>query len=329
MSAANDHAYSIQRLRGGFALVYKREGKRVRRQLDATDRPSAEAEARRLWIEGERGAWTVGRIMTAYLATISHKPSHVRRKDAWKAMGPFWDGIDPALIDAPMCQSYRKRRKIADATARYELLQLSTALGWATQNGPKLAARPAIWLPQTPERKVRHLTRAEFKRFFAEVRADHARLYVMIGLYTMARPGAILDLEWDRVDFARRRIDFTPPGHIRTAKRRGVVPMADELIPALQIGYAARTCEYVIERGGDRIACIKKAFQAASQRSAVHATPYTLRHTGAVWAAEGGASMAELSQFMGHSSLDTTIRHYARFSPEHLAGVANKIGAVA
>ena len=37
------------------------------------------------------------------------------------------------------------------------------------------------------------------------------------------------------------------------------------------------------------------AFQTASARSGVHVTPYTLRHTGAVWAAEGGASMDELA----------------------------------
>jgi integrase len=263
--------------------------------------------------------------MAGYLASIALKPSHGRRVDAWKAMSGFWDAVDPAVIDEPMCRSYRQRRRVGDATARYELMQLSTALGWATQNGPKLAARPAIWLPATPERKERHLTRPEFKRLFAEVKADHARLYVMLGLFTMARPGAILELEWNRVDFMRRRIDFTPPGHRRTNKRRTVVPIADELLPELQKGFEARTTEWVIERGGKRVANIKKAFQAASERSGVHATPYTLRHTGAVWAAEKGVSMAELAQFMGHDDSRTTEKHYARFSPDYLAGVANSI----
>lgn len=329
MSAANDSEFSVQRLRGGYALVYKIDGKRVRRRLDSTDRQSAEAEARALWIGAERGAWTVGRIMTAYLATIAHKPSCTRRQDAWKAMRGFWENVDPLLIDTEMCKAYRKSRWVGDATARYELLQLSTALGWATGNGPRLDKRPAIWLPATPERKQRHLSRAEFKRFFAEVKADHARLYVMLGIYTMARPSAILELTWDRVDFMRRLIDFTPREHIRTNKRRTVVPIGDDLMPHLQKGYEARTTQYVIERGGKQVACIKKAFQAASERSTVYATPYTLRHTGAVWAAEAGVPMAELAQFMGHDDDRTTQKHYARFSPSYLAGVANAIGAVA
>lgn len=322
MSAAQP--YSVQRLRGGFAIVYQFEGKRVRRQLDATDRQSAEAEARRIWAGAERGAWTVGRCMTGYLETIARKPSHGRRQDAWKAMRPFWDGVDPMLIDEAMCRSYRSRRKVADATARYELLQLSTALSWAAREG-HIRSKRAVWLPPVPERKTRHLTKPEFARFFDAVKADHARLYVMIGLFTMARPSAILELTWDRVDFMRRRIDFTPPGHIRTAKRRTIVPIADELLPELQKGWDAATTEWVIERGGKRVQCIKKAFQAAAERSTVHATPYTLRHTGAVWAAESGVPMAELSQFMGHDSIETTAKHYARYSPDYLANVANAI----
>jgi len=320
--------YSVQRFRGGFALVQRFAGqdgnpKRSRTQLQARDRQSAEAEARKLWENGDDSPWTVGRVMTGYLASIEAKSSHGRRQDAWKAMRGFWENVDPSLIDEPMCRAYRKSRRVADATARYELLQLSTALRWAE---PKIGKKASIWLPQQPERKLRHLTRDEFDLFFAAVKADHARLYVLIGLNTCARPGAILELTWDRVDFMRRTIDFTPPGHVRTAKRRVVVPIGDELLPALQAGHAARTCEFVIERGGKQVASVKKAFQAASERSTVHATPYTLRHTGAVWAAEAGVTMAELAQFMGHDDDRTTQKYYARYSPGHLLGVANAIG---
>jgi integrase len=322
--------YSVQRFRGGYALVWwELEGaggrKRRRRSLDAQDRPSAEAEARQVWQQGDDTPWTVGRIMTGYLATITEKPSYTRRKDAWKAMKTFWENVDPIVIDEPMAKAYDKKRKVGPSTVRYELMQLSTALGWAVKNGPKLPHRIPVWLPQAAETKRRHLSHREFDRFFAAVRAEHARLYVMLGLYTMARPSAILQLTWDRVDFMRKQIDFTPPGHVRTAKRRTIVPIADDLLPHLQTAYAGRTCESVVERGGEPIACIKKAFQAASERSGVHATPYTLRHTGAVWAAEAGVSMPRLAQFMGHDDDRTTQKHYARFSPEHLADVANVI----
>lgn len=262
--------------------------------------------------------------MTAYLASIAHKPSHQRRQDAWKAMRPFWERIEPDLIDKPMCEAYGAQRRAGPATIRYELLQVSTALKWGRSNR-KTAAKPDMWLPDAPERKVRHLSHAQFERFFAEVKAPHARLYVLLGLYTMARPSAILDLTWDRVDFDRGLIDLNPAGRKQTAKRRPVVPIGDELRGPLEEAFAARQSHYVIEHGAKKVGSVKKAFQAASARSGIEVTPYTLRHTGAVWAAEAGVPMAALAQFMGHDDSATTEKHYARFTPGYLSSVANSI----
>lgn len=317
--------YSIQRFRGAFALVYKdADGKRRRTRLYAADRPGAEAEARRIWAGSDSSPWTVGRLVTAYIASIAGKVSYQRRLDAWKAMKPFWERTDPELIDEPMCRAYDKQRKAGPATVRYELLLVSTALAWGRKK-KEITATPELWLPPVPERKVRHLTHAQFEKFFAEVKAHHARLYVLLGLYTMGRPSAILELTWDRVDFTRRLIDLNPAGRRQTAKRRPVVRINDELLKELEIAYESRQIEYVIERGGKRVANIKKAFQAASERSGIHATPYMLRHTGAVWAAEEGTSMSALAQFMGHDDDSTTQKHYARYSPDYLANVANAV----
>lgn len=330
MSAANDDIYSVQRFRGGFALVWKewddRKAKEIRRrrQLESQDRQSAEAEARRLWEGSDDSPWTVGRIITSYLATISEKPSKSRRDDAWKAMRPFWEKVMPAGVDDVSAKAYRATRRVSDATARYELMMLSTALNWAVSKG-HIPARKPFWLPPATERKTRHLTRAEFARFHDAMKAPHAQLYALIGVYTTARPTAILELTWDRVDFMRRRIDFSIEGRAQTAKRRVIVPIGDKLLAALQKAYEARTTVFVIEYGGEQVKSVKKAFQRASERSNVHATPYTLRHTGAVWAAENGIPMSELAQFMGHDDDRTTQKHYARFTPDYLLRTANAI----
>lgn len=75
-----------------------------------------------------------------------------------------------------------------------------------------------ISLPPESERQIRHLSHTEFETFYEAVRAPHAMLYVLLGLYTMARPGAILDLGWDQVDLDRRQIVLNPPGRRQTAK---------------------------------------------------------------------------------------------------------------
>lgn len=266
--------------------------------------------------------------MTAYIADREAEgiASTQRQRDAWKAMKPFWEPVNPDLIDREMAQSYAAQRAVAPATIRYELGMLGVALRWAADPSRRYArSAPVIWRPPAPDRKTRHLSRRQFEKWFAEVKAPHARLYVLLGLYTMARPTAILELTWDRVDFERGEVDLNPKGRRQTRKRRPVVPLNDEAMEALREAYAARQTQYVIERGAKPVKSVKKAFQAASARSGIEATPYTLRHTGAVWAAEEGVSMAELAQFMGHDDSATTEKHYARFSPGHLRRVADAV----
>jgi integrase len=265
-------------------------------------------------------------IVTAYIADREADgiASTSRQRDAWKAMKPFWENVRPDLIDRDMAQDYARRRGMAAATIRYELGMLSVAMRWAAER-EYVRKAPTIWRPEPPERKVRHLTRAEFEHWFEQVKAPHARLYVELGLATMARPTAILELTWDRVDFERGTVDLNPRGRRQTRKRRPVVPLNDDALDALKTAWRGRQSEYVVERGAKQIGTMKKAFQAASARSGIHVTPYTLRHTGAVWAVEAGVSMDELAQFLGHDDATTTSKHYARFSPSYLRKVANAV----
>lgn len=237
-------------------------------------------------------------------------------------MAGFWKDVAPDLIDEGMARAYAARRDRAAATVRYELSMLSVALNWAKAN-KWIKDAPTVWRPPAPDRKIRHLTRPEFRSFLDAVVAPHARLYMVLALATCARPGALLELKWSQVDFARGLIDLNPPDRIQRKKRRPVVPIADYAREPLLTAQKAAVSAFVIERGGQGVSSIKKAFLAASQRSGIKATPYTLRHTGAVWRAEDGIPMSELAQLMGHDDSATTEKHYARYSPEYLRKAAN------
>lgn len=266
--------------------------------------------------------------MTAYLddREKAEIASSNRQRDAWKAMRGYWERSLPGLIDRQMAMEYAAQRRAGPATVRYELSLLSVALRWAAKPERRhIETAPEIWRPEAPERKVRHLTVRQFEKWFAEVKASHARLYVELGLATMARPTAILQLTWSQVDWENGEIDLNPPGRRQTRKRRPVVRLAEDAMELLRQAHECRQIETIIERGAKPIQSMKKAFQAASARSGIHATPYTLRHTGAVWAAEGGISMDELAQFMGHDDAATTAKHYARFSPGYLRKVAEAV----
>ena len=320
--------YTIQRLRGGYAIVWRENGKRRRFGLEATDRPTAEAEARAWWKAQTGVGRTVGGIVESYIEAREQAgiASTSRQRDAWKAMKSFWAKVDPNKIDEEMAREYDRRRNRSHATTRYELSMLSVALRWACHND-LIAKAPSVWRPDAPEHRERHLTHAEFAKWYASVKADHARLYVELALATMARPTAILELTWQQVDWDHGTISLNPPGRRQTRKRRPTVPLDDETMIILRKAHEGAQSDYIIERGAAKIGSIKKAFQAASKRSGVHVTPYMLRHTGAVWAAERGTPMAELAQFMGHDDDRTTQKHYARFSPAYLRGVSSRLRA--
>ena len=321
--------FTVQRLRGGFAIVWRdHAGKRRRFTLEATDRPTAEAEARAWWKRNTGADGTVGAIVEAYIDAREEAgiASSARQRDAWKAMKPYWASVDPDKIDDEMAKEYVRRRDRSQSTTRYELSMLSVALRWAAKHG--LLERPAVvWRPEAPDRQERHLSFKAFKRWFEEVRAPHARLYVEIAIATMARPTAILELRWAQIDWDHGTLNLNPPGRRQTKKRRPIVPLDDETLRLLEEAHRGSQSEYVIERGGKKIDSIKKAFQAASIRSGIHVTPYMLRHTGAVWAVEQGTSMAELAQFMGHDDDRTTQKHYARYSPTYLRVVSSNLRA--
>lgn len=321
--------YSVQRLRGGFAIVWRDErAKRRRFTLEATDRSSAEAEARSWWKRNTGAAATVEGVVEAYIEArcLARIASTARQRDAWKAMKPYWGKVDPMKIDDEMAHEYVRRRDRAQATTRYELSMLSVALRWAARQGLIEKARE-IWRPEAAERQERHLTVGLFAKWFREVRAPHARLYVELALATMARPTAILELKWAQVDWDHGTLNLNPAGRRQTKKRRPIVALDKDTLELLAEAHRGAQCDYIIERGGKKIHSIKKAFQAASGRSGIHVTPYTLRHTGAVWAVERGTNMAELAQFMGHDDDRTTQKHYARFSPDYLRNVSSNLRA--
>lgn len=319
--------YTVQKFREGFAIVWRDEhAKRHRWQLTSTNRESAKSEARDFWLSADTEKWTVGRAVEHYLNLLDEddKPSAQRRKDAWKAARPFWHNVDPAMIDKHMAKQYAKGRNASPATIRLELSVIGTAVRTAPRaNVPELKEK--MWLPKNPEPIIRHLNPEQFHSFFSCVVAPHARLYMLLGVFTIARPSAILELQWDQVNFRNRIIQLNPNGRIQNSKKRPIVPMGDLLMDELLAAREMRTSCYVIEHNGSNIDSIKKAFRGASDRSGIRATPYTLRHTGAVWAAESGVSMAELAQMMGHSDDRITQKHYARFSPDYLGKVSRAV----
>jgi len=303
----------IKLYRGRYYAVWREKGETKRVSLRTDDR--AVAERRLKDQQRQPQGETVAEIVRDYLSQKESARSHEAMRYSWKALEPHFSQYRPDQITPAMCKAYAKARKVSAGTVIKDLGLLRTATKGRGGH---------FWFPPAPVPKDRYLTRAEFERLLNASSLPHLRLFLVLALTTGGRSGAILELTWDRVDFARGQIRLADGSQGR--KGRATVPMNKEARRALEAAYEGRESEWVIEWGGRKVKSVKRAFRESVARAGLDAvTPHVLRHTAAVWMIEAGASITEVSQYLGHTDTRTTFRVYARHSPDHLQKAAKSL----
>jgi len=318
--------------RGVLAVSFIKDGRRFRRSLGTDDIATGRARfaefTRQLASQAASGPVTIAEIYHAYIADRrADGKSTTRIEDAWKRLSPTFGEAMPSYVDKDTCRRYAKSRQkdgTSNGTIHLELGYLRSALIHAEREN-WIDRAPFVWLPQKPPPREHHITREEAERLLAAASFPHVKLFIILALSTAGRAEALLDLTWDRVDFARRRINLRPPGRATTPKGRAVTPMNETAATALEEARKGALTTHVIEWAGKPVRSIKKGIGAAGARIGVKVTPHVLRHTAAVWMAEAGIPMDEIAQYLGHSSPATTYRVYARFSPDYLQKAAKSL----
>lgn len=311
--------------RGVFVVVEYKNGTRTRRSLGTTNRAEAERILERLKSEKPRSGYTVDEIFSLFLADKERRNKPTERiRYAFKSLSGDFGQLLPDQITDDRVHAWTAERslRVRVGTIHVELGYLRAALRWAA--GKKLIPEPiSIQLPTKPRPKFDYITKPVFTDLLAKVTTPHVRLFLILAVSTGGRSSAILDLTWDRVDFDKRLISLVDPTRSATNKGRAIVPMNDTAFKALATAKEGALSQYVIEWGGLPVASVKTAFRLLSKRSGVKVTPHMLRHSAAVWMAEGGIPMSEISQYLGHSSTSITERVYARYSPGYLRKAAS------
>lgn len=317
--------YRIKLYRGTFYAVWSDETGQTRRQsLRTAERE--EAERRLVDFRRDKAAptgSTVGDYVRAYLDYKDGRIRDiVRLRGAWANAEGTFGALRPDQITPQLCEEYTAARRAmgrSDGTILKEINVIRQGLNWSKAAGARFEA------PSAPPPRDRHLTKDEARKLIDGAVQPHVKLYIMLGLLTGARRGALLALTWDRVDMERGLINLTVVGETNR-KRRATVPMNDQLRAELERAREAAQTPYVIEYAGERVQNIKKGFAAAAKRAGlVDVTPHDLRHTAAVWMAEDGVPMEEIAQFLGHSSPRITFQVYARYSPSYLRRAAKAL----
>ena len=163
------------------------------------------------------------------------------------------------------------------------------------------------------EGRLRWLTPEEATRLLdacRESRNPNLNDLVEFALFTGLRRGEVLGLTWERVDRARGVVllDVTKNG------RRREVPLNGRADAVL-----ARRGSHAHGRVfGSNWNTYRNAFEGAVARAKLEDFRFhDLRHTFASWTVQRGATLQEVKDLLGHSTLAMVIR-YAHLSPEHL-----------
>ena len=195
------------------------------------------------------------------------------------------------------------------------------ALNWTWRRG-EIAAVPYIELVKvpTPSPKGRPLEVEEVARLL-DAAEYHLQCFMVMMIAATARNRAILDLTFDRIDFANDLIDLNPKGREQTLKYRPTVKVPQTVKPWLRAQADLSQSNHVIEFKGAPVKSIRTAWRTVRKTTKLDEAvqPYGLRHTMARWLRKSSVPAWEVAAQLGHKSPDvSTTEIYAPFDPAYL-----------
>ena len=328
--------------RKAWGFTAQINGKQVRRYKAEWTQDDAEAELAKalLQIEPEKpkGAGiTLDQAAERYLAAKSRKRSVSEDRRILGHLKDYFGKDTPlAEITASRISEYKghrlsamrkigngetaTERPLTGATVNRALALLRHLLRLAHDEWELLEVVPRIRLEREPEGRLRWLTPEEATRLLDACResrnADLTDL-VEFALFTGMRRGEVLGLTWERVDRARGVVllDVTKSG------RRREVPLNGRA-DAVLARRGSKSAGLVFSRNWNTF---RHAFECAVARAKLEDFRFhDLRHTFASWTVQRGATLQEVKDLLGHSTLAMVMR-YAHLSPEHLRSAVARL----
>lgn len=274
--------------------------------------------------------------------------------ESWGALKHRFAGMRISAITDDVCRDYahermrrgriirtkdghERRLPVSVGTAWTELLRLRSCVNWAAKRG-HLKRPQHIWVPKKPAPRNEILDPDQFQRLIDACVELHTKLFCMIAITTAARSGAILELEWSRVNFRERILDFRTPviqldPLSKASKKTRVIGALTNEVQILLIEAQRKwgdATSHVIAYDFKPVKCIRKSFMAAAARAGLPptVTPHILRHTALTWLDEAGIPVERISRLAGHSRSSITEGIYIKTRMAQVRGASETLNRI-
>lgn len=268
----------------------------------------------------------------------------------------YWGNRKLAGVNGESCRDYVRVRG-NESSARRDLEDLRAAINLHSREGYHRGTVHVV-LPRKGMPRTRWLTRSEAASLLwvcwrarerqtihrgpninEMVETDrqplrHLARFILIGLYTGTRAGAIASASVQRgigrsyVDLEQGIFFRLATGRVETKKRQPPVPIPPRLLAHLRRWVTKGIVRNaVVEWNGQPVRSVRTAFRRAVKLAGLgeDVTPHTLRHTAATWLMQAGVDKWEAAGFLG-MSVEMLDRVYGHHHPTHLRGAARAIG---
>jgi len=309
--------------------------------------------------ERDLAAIPVADVLAIYLRDVV--PGQARPEKAIERaerLNAFFGDKTLAEITGATCRAYAAGRagqgrsnKGIFGGARRDLQDLAAAINHHAKEGLHRGL-VRVALPPKGEARQRWLTRDEAARLLwicwrtreiqegsetARRPLRHLCRFLLLGLYTGSRPGAILNASWfpgptlSFVDVDNGVFHRRADGAVETNKRQPTVRLAPRLLAHLtrwrRLDAAKAPPQvYVVEFDGQPIDSVKTALSRACKLAGLEGvTAYTLRHTCASWLVARGLPTRLVADFLGTSE-SMILQHYGHLAPGYQQEAAEAIG---
>lgn len=198
---------------------------------------------------------------------------------------------------------------------------IKSAIAWGFKRGELPHMPPMLSIEAKDSAGVEPFSLSQMQALCKAATAEHERRLLLLCIATCARPGAVLGLTWDRIDFAAGVADLREPGRKETKKRRSIVPLAPVasayLLPQRSIGP-------VIQWAGKQLGGHKMTFGRIAKRAGIEGTAYGIRKAVAIWMRREGVPLSDVKGMLAHTLGGATDR-YAHFDPRYMRAAAESI----